>query len=190
MKKSIGAKTYLCPTPVLVIGTFNTERKANLMTVAWGGICCTKPPCVAISLRKATYTYENITDRKAFTVNIPSEEYTREIDYIGLVSGRDTDKFEDCNFTAVASDIVDAPYIAEFPMILECKLLHTLEIGLHTQFIGEIMDIKADESVLDEKERIATELLKPISFSPSDRNYFKIGEKIGRAFIIGKEIKQ
>lgn len=188
MKKSIGAKTYLCPTPALVIGTYDSDDRANLMTVAWGGICCSQPPCVAISIRKATYTYECVISRKAFSVNIPSETYVREVDYIGLVSGRDTNKFRDCNLTAVHSDIIDAPYVAEFQMILECKLLHTIEIGLHTQFIGEILDIKVDEESLDDKGRISTESLKPITYSSIDRNYFKIGDNLGRAFSIGKEV--
>jgi len=98
-----------------------------------------------ISLRKATYSYGNIVERKAFTVNIPSEKYVKEADYFGTVSGRDVDKFKESGLTSVKSELVDAPYIQEFPLVLECKLIRTIEIGLHTQFIGEIMDVKADE---------------------------------------------
>jgi len=78
MKKSLGAKTLIYPNPVWVIGTYDNERKPNVSTIAWGGICCSDPPCVAISLRKATYSYGNIIERKAFTVNVPSEKYIRE----------------------------------------------------------------------------------------------------------------
>jgi flavin reductase (DIM6/NTAB) family NADH-FMN oxidoreductase RutF len=91
MKRSIGAKTVLYPTPVLIVGTFDAEGKPNMMAAAWGGICCSRPPCVAVSLRKATYTYGNIVAREAFTLSIPSEAYVKEADYVGLVSGRNED---------------------------------------------------------------------------------------------------
>ena len=135
MKKSLGPKTLLYPIPVWVVGTYDQEEKPNVMTIAWGGICCSKPPCVAISLRKATYSYGNILERKAFTVNIPSEAHAIEADYIGLVSGRNEDKFTATGLTPVKSEIVDAPYLKEFSLILECKVIHVLEIGLHTQFV-------------------------------------------------------
>jgi flavin reductase (DIM6/NTAB) family NADH-FMN oxidoreductase RutF len=86
MKKSIGAKTIVHPTPAFVVATYDRAGRANAMTAAWGGICCSVPPCVAVSLRKATYTYGNIMERKAFTVNIASEKYTAAVDYFGIVS--------------------------------------------------------------------------------------------------------
>src|SRR4030066_2352802 len=124
MKKSMGAKTLVFPTPVWVVGTYDQAGKPNMMTVAWGGICCSMPPCIAVSLRKATYTYGSLMERKAFTVNVPSEDYVKEADYIGLASGRDVDKFAATGLTAVKSDLVDAPYVKEFPLILECKVIH------------------------------------------------------------------
>ncbi|MDZ4383338.1 MAG: flavin reductase family protein, partial [Thermodesulfovibrionia bacterium] len=150
--------------------------------------CCSSPPCVAVSLRKATYSYGNIVERKAFTINIPSETYVKEIDYFGIVSGKNKDKFSATGLTPVKSDLVDAPYVKEFPFALECRLLHTIEIGLHTQFIGEIMDIKADESMLDENGSLDIEKIKPILFAPESRTYYRVGQYLGKAFSIGKEI--
>src|SRR5512138_304345 len=135
LKKSIGAKTIIYPTPVLVIGTYDKAGKPNVMTAAWAGICCSAPPCVGVSLRKATYSYGNIVERKAFTVNVPSENYVKEADYFGIASGKDEDKLSKAGLTPVRSEVVDAPYIKEFPLILECRLLRAIEIGLHTQFI-------------------------------------------------------
>ncbi len=100
MKKSLGAKTILYPTPVLVVGTYDLQGKPNVMTAAWGGICCSEPPCVAVSLRKATYSYHNIVHRKAFTVSVPSERYVKDADYFGIVSGRTDDKFAAAELTA------------------------------------------------------------------------------------------
>lgn len=188
VKKSVGAKTIVYPTPVLIVGTYDDQGKANVMAAAWGGICCSRPPCVAVSLRKATYTYGNIVARKAFTLSIPSESYVEQADYFGLASGRDVDKFAVTGLTAVPSDLVDAPYVGEFPFALECKLLHTIEIGLHTQFIGEVVDIKAEESVLGEGGALDIEKVRPILFAPENRGYYGVGEFLGQAFSIGRRM--
>ena len=187
MKKSLGAKTLVYPLPVWVVGTYGKEGKPNVATIAWGGICCSDPPCVAISLRKATYSYGNIVERKAFTVNVPSEKYVREADYFGTVSGRNVDKFTESGLTSVKSELVDAPYVKEFPIVLECKLIRTIEIGLHTEFIGEIMDVKADELILGENGLIDIDKLKPVIFAPDITSYYGIGKNLGKAFSIGKK---
>jgi flavin reductase (DIM6/NTAB) family NADH-FMN oxidoreductase RutF len=184
----MGAKTILYPAPLLIVGTYDSEGKPNAMAVAWGGICCSKPPCVTISLRKATYSYNNIVTHKAYTLNIPSEKYAKEADYFGMASGRSVDKFDATHLTPVKSESVDAPYIEEFPLIVECKLIHTYEIGLHTQFIGEIMDVKANAEVLDGKGQPDIEKIAPITYATADRAYYGIGEKLGAAFSMGKKI--
>jgi flavin reductase (DIM6/NTAB) family NADH-FMN oxidoreductase RutF len=189
MKKSLGAGTIAAPVPAWVIGSYNTEGKPNVMTAAWTGICCSRPPCIGVSLRKATYTYGNIAAWQAFTVNIPSEDFVKTTDYFGIVSGRDTDKFAVSGLTPVKSELVDAPYIKEFPMVIECKVIQTIEIGLHTQFIGEIVDVKADESIVTEDGKLDPEKLKPVIFTPGIRTYHGLGELIGHGFSIGKEIK-
>ncbi len=188
MKKSIGAKTLLQPHPVLVVGSYDPDGRPNIMTAAWGGICCSVPPCVAVSLRKATYSYDSIMSRGAFTVNIVPAEMVAEADYCGIASGRDQDKFSKINITPVKSDLVDAPYGEEFPFILECKLLKSIEIGLHTQFIGEIMDIKADPEILGEDGKPDIKKIDPIIFDPGTRNYWSVGKHLGKAFSIGKDI--
>lgn len=190
MKKSFGSKTLVYPTPVWVIGTYDKAGKPNVMTIAWGGICCSSPASVAVSMRKATYTHGNIVERKAFTVNVASEAFAKEADYFGIVSGRDTDKFAATGLTPVKSELVDAPYIKEFPMVIECKLINIVEIGLHTQFIGEIIDVKADESVLNEKGLPDIEKVRPVIFSPETRAYHGVGRYIGDAFSIGKVLKE
>jgi flavin reductase (DIM6/NTAB) family NADH-FMN oxidoreductase RutF len=190
MKKSIGAKTILFPTPVLIIGTYDKSGKPNAMAVAWGGICCSDPPCVAIALREATYTYGNIMERKAFTVSIPSEKYIKEADYFGIVSGRNEDKFSAMKLTPVKSVIVDAPYVEEFPFILECTLLQSVKIGLHTQFIGQIKDVKAEEAVLAKEGFPDIGKIKPFIFNPANRTYYGVGKYLGDAFSIGKKKKE
>jgi len=188
MKKSLGAKTLAQPTPTWLVGTYDAVGKANIMTIAWGGICCSSPACVAVSLRKATYSYDAIVNRRAFTVNIPSEAHVREADYAGIVSGRDVDKFAVTGLTPVRSELVDAPYVAEFPLILECRLLQVVEIGLHTQFIGEVIDVKADESVLNDKGLPDAAKVRTFSYDPGSRCYFATGALLAQGFTIGREL--
>lgn len=189
MKQSLGAKTLAIPTPVWVVGTYDAEGKANGMTAAWGGICCSKPPCVCVSLRKATYSYGAILERKAFTVNVPSAKQIEIADYFGIASGRDRDKFAVTDLTSTKAEHVDAPLINEFPLNLECALIHTLEIGLHTLFVGEIRDVKADEAILNDAGRLSIEKLNPPVFSTGEGSYFDIGKALGPAFSIGKEFE-
>lgn len=187
MKKSIGAKPFSLPTPVFIVSTYDDNDRANAMNAAWGGVCCSNPPCISVSMRSATYSHSNILSRKAFTVNVPSSEQIREADYFGLVSGRDRDKFQDVGLNTEKSDCVDAPVIVEFPVSIECELKQVVEIGGHTQFIGEVKDIKVDESCIMEDGMIDVSAVSPCLFVPVLRDYYKFGEKLGDAFSVGKE---
>jgi len=188
MKKSLGPKTLLYPTPVLVVGTYDAHGKANAMIASWGGICCSQPPCINISLRKATYSYAAIVERKAFTVGIPDQEHIRQADYLGIASGRDTDKIAVAGLTPVRSELVDAPYIAEFPLSLECRLVHTADLGLHTLFVGEVLDVKIDEEALTPEGDADIRKISPFLFDPGARGYYGVGEFLGDAFSVGRDI--
>jgi flavin reductase (DIM6/NTAB) family NADH-FMN oxidoreductase RutF len=188
MMKSLGAKTIAFPVPVWVIGTYDGEGKPNVMTASWAGVCCSKPPCVNISLRKATHSYAALADRRAFTVSVPSVNYVREADFIGRATGRVVDKFDVTGLTPVRAEHVDAPYVAEFPLVLECRIIHDLEIGLHTLFVGEIQDVKVDESVLGDDGQPDVERLAPYIYTPEIRSYFALGECLGPAFKLGEAI--
>lgn len=189
MKKSLGAQTLIFPTPVWCVGSYDKEDQPNIMTIAWGGICCSKPPCLTISLRKATYTYGNILERGAYTVSVPSVKYAEEADYFGIASGRDVNKFQVTGLTPIRSELVDAPYVDEFPMILECKLLHHFEIGLHTQFVGEIMDVKVDKDKLLDNGHPDISLIAPFVYAAKARDYHQVGDKVTKAFQAGNKYK-
>lgn len=184
-KVSLSSKG-VCMTPVWVIGTYDRTGKPNASTSAWVGMCCSNPQAVAVSFRKATLAYENILERKAFTVNIPSADYIKEADYFGIVSGRDTDKFAATGLTPVKSGLVDAPYVQEFPYIIECKLLQHIELGLHTEFIGEIIDVKVEEAMVGENGVPVIDKIRPFFLAPGGGFYYAAGQQIGKAFSIGK----
>jgi flavin reductase (DIM6/NTAB) family NADH-FMN oxidoreductase RutF len=182
MKKSLGAGTFALPSPVWVVGTYDIAGKPNLMTAAWGGICNSRPPSIYVSLRKATYSHGNIIARRAYTVSIPSERYVKEADWIGIATGRELDKFATAKLTPVKGSTVDAPYVEEFPVALECRVREIFELGLHTQFVGEVMDVIAEEGVLNEKGAIDIEKVRPIIFTANAGTYHGVGKKLQDAF--------
>lgn len=188
MKKSIGTPTLVYPHPVFIVATYDENNKPNMMAVSWGGICCSKPPCVTISLRKSRYSYNNIMVNKAYTVNIPSTKYVKESDFVGVVSGSKVDKFAETGLHAVKSEYVNAPYIEEFPLSLCCSLIKTVKIGTHIQFIGEIMDVLIDEDKLDENNIPILQSIDPFSYDSATKNYYSIGNKLIKGFSI-KDMK-
>jgi flavin reductase (DIM6/NTAB) family NADH-FMN oxidoreductase RutF len=187
MKKSLGPKTLIYPTPVMLVGSYNPDGSTNIMTAAWGGVASSKPASIAVSIRSATATHGNIMQRKAFTVSIPCESQAMIADYAGLVSGREHNKIAELGLTPAASVLVDAPYASEFPLVLECRLAAVHELGMHTQFIGEVIDTKAEYAVLGDGGGVDVTLLRPILYAIGAQAYFGLGRHLGKAFEMGRE---
>jgi flavin reductase (DIM6/NTAB) family NADH-FMN oxidoreductase RutF len=191
MKLSLPAQTILLPSPVLVIGTYGPDGRPNIMTAAWGGIVSSKPACISVSLREATLSYHNIKQTEAFTVNFPSVKYFKEADFVGIVSGRECDKFKETRLTPEKSERVNAPFVKEFPYALECKLVRQVELGTHTMFIGEIIGMIAESEILSANHLPDIEKVRPLLFgSFGSMAYYNIGDKLGNAFSIGKELQR
>jgi len=186
MMVSIGARTMPMPAPVWIVGTYDAAGKANIMTASWAGICCSKPPCVYVSLRQATYTHGCIVARQAYTISVPGSGQVRQADFVGIASGRNVDKFARAGLTAVASDVVDAPYVAECAVVMECRLRHTLEIGLHTQFVGEVLDVKVSSAVRRGDDGVDVDRVAPFVFLGGQ--YRGLGEHLGEPFAIGRTL--
>ena len=191
MRVSLQPQPVLLPSPILIIGTYGPDGRPNIMNAAWGGIACSRPPCICVSLREATLTYHNIRQAGAFTVNIPAEKYLREADFAGLASGRECDKFQETRLTSEKSQLVNAPLVKEFPYALECRLVKQVELGLHTMFIGEIVGMVADSEVLSPNNIPDIEKVRPLLWgSFGNMAYFGIGEKLGNAFSAGYALKR
>lgn len=178
-KRSLGVRAELHPKPAAVIGTYDKDGKPNIMTAAWIGISNSNPLSIAVSMRPATYSYGNVTESKAFTVNIPSSDMVRYVDYAGRFSGRDVDKFKETGLTPVRAEFVNAPYVKEFPIVIECELTAIHELGSHRQFIGKIIDVKADESILDANGKVDMALLNPLIYA--DGKYYESGGFVAEA---------
>jgi flavin reductase (DIM6/NTAB) family NADH-FMN oxidoreductase RutF/nitroreductase len=175
-KKSLGVRSAIYPKPALVIGSYDNEGKPNIMTAAWIGICNSDPLSIAVSMRPATYSYGNVTNSKAFTVNIPSSELVKYVDYAGRLSGKDVDKFKETGLTPIKGEFVNAPYVKEFPIVIECELTEYRDLGSHRQFIGKVIDVKADEVILDTNGRVNVNMLNPVMYA--DGKYFETGRYI------------
>jgi flavin reductase (DIM6/NTAB) family NADH-FMN oxidoreductase RutF len=163
-KRSMGVKNYIFPEPAMVIGSYDEEGKPNIMTAAWFGVANSRPFKVAVSLRPATYSYHCIMANMAFTVNVPDAPLISYVRFAGKYSGRDMNKFEETGLTPVKSEYVNAPYVKEFPIVLECKVTEYHDLGSHRQFIGEVVDSKIDERLLDEEGRVNMNLFDPIIY--------------------------
>lgn len=186
MKKDLGVKPYIMPMPVLIIGTYNEDGSADAMNAAWVTLCDMNT--VALYLSAGHKTVANIRAKKSFTVAIADEANMIAADYVGLVSARtEKKKIEKSGFTVMKSARVDAPVIEELPLTLECELDYIDEKS--GCVYGRVVNVLADEKVLDENGEVDLLKLNPISYDPASRSYFTMGEKFGKAFGIGAKLK-
>jgi flavin reductase (DIM6/NTAB) family NADH-FMN oxidoreductase RutF len=188
MKKRLGPsdRLYPMPCPIVVGGSM---EEADGCAVAWIGICGGKPPSVALALRKTRRTLELIRTNGTFTVNTPHADDAAVVDYFGIVGGRDHDKFAETGWTLEPSSEIPAPGIAECPYVLECRLVHELDVGEHILLVGVVVDSHADEDVLDETgTKVDVAKLDPLVYIAGSRDYRRIGEKVADAFSIGKTV--
>ena len=185
MRNNFGAKTWLYPMPVLIIGTYDENGTPNAMNAAWGGIYDTNQ--VMVCLADDHKTTENIKRTGAFTVSFATAKSVAACDYVGIVSANDVpDKFARAGFHAVKSEYVNAPIIDELPMTVECKLIKFNEDGI---CIGEIVNVSADEAILGENGRPDVGKLAPICYDGANHLYHRLGEAVGKAFSDGKKIR-
>ena len=186
MRKNFGAKPYTYPQPVLIIAAYDENGTPDAMNAAWGGI--SDDTQISMCLSAGHKTVKNIQARKAFTVSMADAAHVVACDYVGIVSGNKVpDKFEKAGFHATKSEFVDAPLIDELPMTLECTLV---SYDPETcRLVGEIVNVSADERILDENGKIDPVKLEPITFDPVNNAYQKLGEKVGNAFKDGMQLK-
>ena len=186
MRKNFGAKPWTYPQPVFIIGSYDEDGKPDAMNAAWGGISCDTELCMCISADHKTT--KNILARKAFTVSMATAEQMTACDYVGITSGNNTpDKMEKAGFHTTKAEFVDAPIIEELPMTLECRLISYDPESC--RLVGEIVNVSADESILDADGKIDPDKLQPITFDPIHNVYRTLGQAVGHAFQDGAKLK-
>lgn len=187
MKKDFGVKPYLFPMPTYMIGTYNEDDSVDVMMMAWGGICA--EDMVALNLEEDHKTVANIRARKAFTLAVPGTDTLRESDFLGIASSNKmADKFARTGLHAVKSGRVDAPVIEEYPLTLECTVEKIEQEPYGLRILGRIVNVLADEKVLDEKGRINAGKLGAFAFDQMQNGYYAIGEKVGQAWNSGADL--
>lgn len=185
MKKCLGVKPYLYPMPVYMIGTYNDDDTVDEMMMAWGGICA--EDMVALNLEADHKTVANLKKRMAFTLAIPAADTIEASDYMGIVSaGKVSDKFARTGLHAVKSEKVDAPVIEEYPVTLECTVAEMQDQPYGLRVLGEIVNVLADERVLDENGKINAGKIQAFVFDQMQYGYYAVGEKIGQAWNSGR----
>lgn len=168
--------TLTAPVPPALISCRHGGRD-NLITVAWTGIVCSDPPKTYISLRPSRLSYSMIRESGVFAVNLPSSHIIRSIDFCGVRSGRDVDKFAACRLTAEEADKIDCPTVAESPISLECRVTDIVPLGSHDMFLADIVAVDVDERYIDENGKLCIERCSLAAYAHG--SYFALGKKIG-----------
>ncbi|MDD1703078.1 MAG: flavin reductase family protein [Methanoregula sp.] len=183
-KISIGPMPYMSVMPTVLVGA-NVNGKPNYMTAAWATTACMAPPMICIALNKSRFTAKGIEENKTFSINIPSTKQVVETDHCGLVSGNNEDKSK--VFTSSYGKLKTAPLAQECPVNIECKLFRSVDCGSHLLYIGEVVEIHADETVLTDKKPDVAKL-QPIVYAQA--TYFGVGKEAGKAFSAGKNYRK
>lgn len=169
------ASTSLFPLPVVLVSCAVPGGQPNLITLAWAGVAASDPPALAVGIRPDRYSHELITSSGEFVVNIPDQNLLKAVDYCGMVSGRDVDKFVATGLTAGPGSAVSTPHVVEAPVSLECRLKQIVPLGSHDLFVGEICSVLVDEKHAG--ARIDLSLLSPVAYGAG--HYWALGHKLG-----------
>jgi flavin reductase (DIM6/NTAB) family NADH-FMN oxidoreductase RutF len=170
--------TQLAPVPAVLVGTGGNGYKNNLITIAWAGIVCSTPPMLSISVRPERFSYEALEKTGEFTVNIPLARQAAAVDWCGVVSGRDHDKFAEQHLTALSGSQVTAPLVGECPVNLECKVKEIIKLGSHDMFIAEIVAVQVSEEFIQKNGRLDLEHDGGV-LGYAHGHYFALGECLG-----------
>ena len=180
--------TLLYPLPPVMVSCGNMDN-SNILTVAWTGIICTDPAMTYVSIRKERFSYDIIKENGEFVINLASSNLAYAVDFCGVKSGRNTNKFEHCSLTKESATEVKCPMIKECPINIECRVKEIKELGTHDMFIAEILAVNVDDKYLDKTGRFDMEACNLLAYSHG--NYYSLGEKLGKfGFSVEKKNKK
>ncbi len=179
MKQDWKPGTMIYPLPAVMVSCGNSSDEYNIITLSWVGTICTNPPMCYISIRPERHSYDIIKKNREFVINITTEELAKATDWCGVKSGKNVDKFKELNLTPGKSSVVNAPYIEESPLCIECKVKEIIPLGSHDMFIADVVNVKADDKYMDpETGKFHLEKANPIAYSHGQ--YSTLGKNIGK----------
>ena len=176
-KISWKAGNMLYPLPAVMVSLTDKEGNSNIITLAWAGTICTNPPMLSVSIRPERYSYNIIKETGEFVVNLTTKELAYATDYCGVKSGKDVDKFGKMRLTKLASEKINSVAIAESPVNIECKVRQIMELGSHSLFIADVVNVRVDSRYIDEKGRF--NLAKSELIAYSHGRYYELGKELG-----------
>lgn len=176
-KRQFKPGNLLYPVPAVLVSAADKDGNSNLITVAWAGTICSDPPMLSISVRPERYSYHMIRETGEFVVNLTTEELVRAVDFCGVKSGRDTDKWKETGLTPEKASVVNVPLVRQSPVNLECRVLRVDELGSHHMFIAQVVAVDVDEKYMDEKDQSHLSAAKPLAYSHG--GYYGLGECLG-----------
>ena len=176
-KISWKAGNMLYPLPAVMVSLTDKEGNSNIITLAWAGTICTNPPMLSVSIRPERYSSKIIKETGEFVVNLTTKELAYATDYCGVKSGKDVDKFGKMRLTKLASEKINSVAIAESPVNIECKVRQIMELGSHSLFIADVVNVRVDSRYIDEKGRF--NLAKSELIAYSHGRYYELGKELG-----------
>ena len=174
----IGKGTMLAPTPVIMLSCAAPGKAANIITLAWAGTVCSEPPMLSVSVRPERHSHNIIADTGEFVVNLVSRDLLKACDFCGVKSGRDMDKFAACGLTQEAVPVLrSAPAIRESPLYLACRVAKRLDLGSHTMFVADILEVYAAARLMDDKGKLDLHQADLVAYSHGE--YTALTDPIG-----------
>lgn len=177
-KRNLKPGTMIYPLPAVIVSCGTTPERYNMMTAAWTGTICTDPPLCYVSIRPSRHSYDIIKEEMQFTINLTTEAMAHATDWVGVRSGRDGDKFAATGLTPMPGVKVGCPYIDESPVSIECRVKSIIPLGSHDMFIGEVVNVLADESYFD-PETDALDLGAARLINYNHGHYYGQGDELG-----------
>lgn len=178
MKTDFKPGTMIYPAPAVLVSCGETESEYNLITIAWTGTICTDPPMCYISIRPGRHSFGIIRRTGEFVINLTTMEMTKKVDWCGVRSGRDFNKFKDVNFTPGPSKMIGAPIVMESPVNIECRVVEVKELGTHHMFIAEVVNIQVNEKLIN-SDNGKLNILDSGLVAYVHGNYCVMGKRIG-----------
>ena len=177
MRQNWKGGNMLYPLPAVIV-TSKAFGKTNAFTVGWAGTVCTNPPMLSISIRKSRFSYELIKESKEFVVNLTNRALTKQMDFCGVNSGRDIDKFKHCHFTENPLPNMTTPGILESPVNISCKVNQIIELGSHDMFIADVIGVNIDDKYLDENGKLDLKKADLVAYNHGE--YYSLGDYLGK----------
>ena len=170
--------TLLAPVPAVMVSCALPGQKPNIVTIAWAGTVNSEPPMCSVSVRKERHSHPIICQSGEFIINLCGEDQLKDLDYCGVKSGRDVDKFAERHLTPVPVPSFTAPAVGECPLYLACRVTNVLELGSHDMFIAQVLNVIVDDEYLD-PETGRLDLKKADLITYCHGHYYSLGEELG-----------